>query len=111
RRPRLRPCARAPAPRTASRRGASGRRGRSEEHTSELQSRRDLVCRLLLEKKKSLGRPAHTSLPGISLVILVLPLVAVGLSGSIGGGVLSAAPERRPVQIGGERTLGCHAGH
>src|SRR2546421_6409393 len=30
-----------------------GRRGpRSEEHTSELQSRSDLVCRLLLEKKK-----------------------------------------------------------
>src|SRR5690349_22905552 len=26
-------------------------RARSEEHTSELQSRRDLVCRLLLEKK------------------------------------------------------------
>src|SRR5690349_23742501 len=30
----------------------SGRVARSEEHTSELQSRRDLVCRLLLEKKK-----------------------------------------------------------
>src|SRR5699024_12060312 len=29
-----------------------GRQGRSEEHTSELQSRFDLVCRLLLEKKK-----------------------------------------------------------
>src|SRR6267378_744812 len=29
-----------------------GSRLRSEEHTSELQSRRDLVCRLLLEKKK-----------------------------------------------------------
>src|SRR5204863_5537465 len=28
-------------------------RPRSEEHTSELQSRRDLVCRLLLEKKKA----------------------------------------------------------
>src|SRR5438874_12564240 len=28
------------------------RQCRSEEHTSELQSRRDLVCRLLLEKKK-----------------------------------------------------------
>src|SRR5690606_40225083 len=27
-------------------------RGRSEEHTSELQSRENLVCRLLLEKKK-----------------------------------------------------------
>src|SRR5690349_23116897 len=30
------------------------REKRSEEHTSELQSRRDLVCRLLLEKKKTL---------------------------------------------------------
>src|SRR5204863_2516657 len=29
---------------------------RSEEHTSELQSRRDLVCRLLLEKKKKRQR-------------------------------------------------------
>src|SRR5438067_9178696 len=29
------------------------RRNRSEEHTSELQSRFDLVCRLLLEKKKN----------------------------------------------------------
>src|SRR5215469_1429814 len=29
-----------------------GAAARSEEHTSELQSRRDLVCRLLLEKKK-----------------------------------------------------------
>src|SRR3712207_7366926 len=29
-----------------------GPRGRSEEHTSELQSRQYLVCRLLLEKKK-----------------------------------------------------------
>src|SRR5207247_10623322 len=32
---------------------ARARRFRSEEHTSELQSRVDLVCRLLLEKKKS----------------------------------------------------------
>src|SRR5438067_9962151 len=30
-----------------------GRDARSEEHTSELQSRFDLVCRLLLEKKKN----------------------------------------------------------
>src|SRR3989442_8591685 len=38
--------------------------GRSEEHTSELQSRPHLVCRLLLEKKKRLvafgGMPSHT---------------------------------------------------
>src|SRR5690606_21664044 len=33
----------------------TGRRGlRSEEHTSELQSREKLVCRLLLEKKKTI---------------------------------------------------------
>src|SRR5690349_23870877 len=37
-------------PRSAGEPGAPARR--SEEHTSELQSRRDLVCRLLLEKKK-----------------------------------------------------------
>src|SRR5690349_23525846 len=30
---------------------------RSEEHTSELQSRRDLVCRLLLEKKNKNDKP------------------------------------------------------
>src|SRR5690606_42089036 len=31
-----------------------GERDRSEEHTSELQSRENLVCRLLLEKKKQM---------------------------------------------------------
>src|SRR5436309_12230571 len=33
---------------------------RSEEHTSELQSRENLVCRLLLEKKKKDKRPKQT---------------------------------------------------
>src|SRR5215203_5574870 len=42
--PRRRPGARA--------RRSGGRAARSEEHTSELQSRQYLVCRLLLEKKK-----------------------------------------------------------
>src|SRR5438132_8805328 len=32
---------------------------RSEEHTSELQSHSDLVCRLLLEKKNKVERPAE----------------------------------------------------
>src|SRR2546422_3683957 len=36
-------------------------RGRSEEHTSELQSRLHLVCRLLLEKKKK-NDPTRTTL-------------------------------------------------
>src|SRR5690349_23089717 len=40
---------------------------RSEEHTSELQSRRDLVCRLLLEKKK------------VSVVTFFLSVVVVAL--------------------------------
>src|SRR5438105_10071971 len=35
--------------------------GRSEEHTSELQSRVDLVCRLLLEKKKTSGDIRYAS--------------------------------------------------
>src|SRR5436309_6683915 len=36
---------------------------RSEEHTSELQSRENLVCRLLLEKKKSKTRQIISILP------------------------------------------------
>src|SRR5690606_40863784 len=56
----------APSPRApaAGRKRASGRKQtrrarrnpppRSEEHTSELQSRENLVCRLLLEKKKNI---------------------------------------------------------
>src|SRR5204862_3591513 len=38
--------------------GVAAAHQRSEEHTSELQSRRELVCRLLLEKKNNaLGSP------------------------------------------------------
>src|SRR5438105_10294993 len=39
---------------------------RSEEHTSELQSRVDLVCRLLLEKKKKKNRKSHPTHSTIS---------------------------------------------
>src|SRR5207249_12062769 len=41
-----------PTTRTPTLTSVPGRESRSEEHTSELQSRFDLVCRLLLEKKK-----------------------------------------------------------
>src|SRR3712207_8762734 len=44
--------------------GSAGLGGRSEEHTSELQSRQYLVCRLLLEKKPT---PAD---PGVGLPLL-----------------------------------------
>src|SRR5689334_24616816 len=40
--------------------GEEQRDGRSEEHTSELQSQFHLVCRLLLEKKKTTNRSTYT---------------------------------------------------
>src|SRR5438105_10974399 len=44
-----------------SRSGCADAQRRSEEHTSELQSRVDLVCRLLLEKKNTLLLLAGTA--------------------------------------------------
>src|SRR5258707_2456467 len=44
------------------RNSGNGSRQRSEEHTSELQSRQYLVCRLLLEKKKTQRHDASQSL-------------------------------------------------
>src|SRR5437667_5325957 len=43
-----------------------GARGRSEEHTSELQSHHDLVCRLLLEKKKKKNTSTERSSKTVS---------------------------------------------
>src|SRR5438067_5232282 len=58
--PALRGRARRDEPREGDRgRAAAGRAPRSEEHTSELQSRFELVCRLLLEKEKRAG-PVRT---------------------------------------------------
>src|SRR2546429_5660446 len=63
-------------PNTSNRQGicASGPVTRSEEHTSELQSRLHLVCRLLLEKKKRniramTGRLTPTIIHAYSLVL------------------------------------------
>src|SRR2546430_9477484 len=42
-----------------SARASSDRPSRSEEHTSELQSQSNLVCRLLLEKKKKIIRSSY----------------------------------------------------
>src|SRR2546430_11994226 len=41
---------------------------RSEEHTSELQSQSNLVCRLLLEKKKTTTHTHHRDYPHASLI-------------------------------------------
>src|SRR3712207_8589698 len=59
------PCSTRPTSRSSSARSTTRRasrsagRARSEEHTSELQSRQYLVCRLLLEKKKKIGYRAQ----------------------------------------------------
>src|SRR5256885_9848076 len=47
-----------------SRGARSARRARSEEHTSELQSPCNLVCRLLLEKKKTVKYTSSQSFSG-----------------------------------------------
>src|SRR3712207_7711292 len=49
-----------PAPGGAGSEGTSRPLARSEEHTSELQSRQYLVCRLLLEKKHEIPRGTYT---------------------------------------------------
>src|SRR6201995_887523 len=46
----------------------TGSSGRSEEHTSELQSRQYLVCRLLLEKTTTLGSQLHRRLFGFAVL-------------------------------------------
>src|SRR2546430_4017953 len=56
--------------------GAGPRRTRSEEHTSELQSQSNLVCRLLLEKKKKQQMRHHA----IHTVTPVLRLRVCGVS-------------------------------
>src|SRR5436853_5518172 len=49
---------------------------RSEEHTSELQSLRHLVCRLLLEKKNNRDRQPFTRLTFTSVPILAIATVS-----------------------------------
>src|SRR5437868_9513706 len=55
-----------PGPASSETPASATLRPRSEEHTSELQSRFDLVCRLLLEKKKT-AHPVRAHSPGVRL--------------------------------------------
>src|SRR5437899_10037675 len=67
------PTAAFPSSRVAANPRPHRRRARSEEHTSELQSLRHLVCRLLLEKKKN--HPYVSEIvPRVSLRFAVPPL-------------------------------------
>src|SRR5690349_23124875 len=67
---------------------------RSEEHTSELQSRRDLVCRLLLEKKKRL-RWSPYPVRGAALLTFSQAVPQVGSPAMSSAGSTSARPVRR----------------
>src|SRR5690625_5772443 len=49
---------------------------RSEEHTSELQSRGHLVCRLLLEKKKKISKRMHCNKKQITTSNTTTPLTS-----------------------------------
>src|SRR2546430_3106413 len=68
---------------------------RSEEHTSELQSQSNLVCRLLLEKKKSINAESRTYRDGDDLIsilsvhTLVCPLIRAELRGHASARVLA----------------------
>src|SRR2546430_5152689 len=62
-----------PPPRRRRRRVLSLRSRRSEEHTSELQSQSNLVCRLLLEKKKKTNYNVPYSSPFPALTIAPVP--------------------------------------
>src|SRR5260370_15959363 len=60
------------APRRQNNSRGDGLFWRSEEHTSELQSHLNLVCRLLLEKKKKAARLCHPS-KGVYTVVVLEP--------------------------------------
>src|SRR2546430_12451320 len=65
------------APAAAPRPCSALRRERSEEHTSELQSQSNLVCRLLLEKKKlgSICAAGVFIIPTTNLVVSARPVI------------------------------------
>src|SRR3712207_7924282 len=67
---------RTPCPSPASPPAAPGRPARSEEHTSELQSRQYLVCRLLLEKKKKKITKQHMFQQTYDIQILIQHIVS-----------------------------------
>src|SRR3989454_7077274 len=80
---------------------------RSEEHTSELQSPCNLVCRLLLEKKKKYVESTRSKTATPHPLYALLAAAAGGASGAAGipplepGSALRAnpeAPDRRPSQ-------------
>src|SRR5256886_5924870 len=75
---------------TAGFRSRSSRSPRSEEHTSELQSQSNLVCRLLLEKKKTFSMAllaacvAFAPVSGV-FVLAISTYFAMGSARAVGG--------------------------
>src|SRR2546430_414009 len=81
--------------------------GRSEEHTSELQSQSNLVCRLLLEKKKKVIEAPVSS--------MLVPSSLVGTRSFRSGRMSAQTSSRDPDRVGGaecrrrgDAALGAH---
>src|SRR5690606_41165551 len=80
--PRKRSCSRPSSPNAARRGGraasSNSLRHRSEEHTSELQSRENIVCRLLLEKKNHIAYVHSSMAQAPAGILLHLHIVGNG---------------------------------
>src|SRR2546430_11418334 len=85
------PCRHRPEPRLRSRERRLGIEHRSEEHTSELQSQSNLVCRLLLEKNKN-NRAYTRSYRSPSIACLILRLGSTSATRSLSRLYASRSP-------------------
>src|SRR5439155_4782764 len=79
--------------------GMLSRQFRSEEHTSELQSRGHLVCRLLLEKKK-LTKITQVMLPGVVIRVVSMVVTGAWVGRGLQQGMHRHSSSRRPLWRG-----------
>src|SRR5262245_62332964 len=86
---------------TVDRRRGRASRPRSEEHTSELQSLRHLVCRLLLEKKKNAIRMVLKRINELNLQLKIV--MAIGRAILRRDAELAARLDRHRTHHGGRR--------
>src|SRR5256886_4768059 len=80
---------------------------RSEEHTSELQSQSNLVCRLLLEKKKSRSGSHCRDLLVLRTILLIAPGFLLLVPGITLRGLLAATTPMRHMAARLERRVPC----
>src|SRR2546430_4885090 len=79
--------------------GSACGHGRSEEHTSELQSQSNLVCRLLLEKKKTHNQTLRLVQSAVHTELSYSITGSVVMSGSLGIDCEPRVPGLRPREL------------